>query len=271
MKKSLLSLSFVLLAGLSFGQIYSASDAADFNAWTFVDGDGDGFNWAVANLPAPLIYGDVMESFSWDDPSQTALTPDNFAVSPPINCSGQSTVWLNWLDASYANATYSNEKFAVYVVTNTADILLGNVPAPVFETTLSGEGPEAFRSIDISSVAANEAMVFVVFRHYDCTDQLSLVIDDVSVTTEQGVNVEENAAAAALNMFPNPATNVLNVQFSSEIAAIAVVALDGKVIINETVNNTSKAINVAELPAGAYLCEVRFADGSIARERFVKH
>lgn len=271
MKKSLLSLSFVLMAGLSFGQIYSASDAADFNAWTFFDADGDGFNWAVANLPAPFPYGDVMESFSWDDPTETPLTPDNFAVSPPINCSGQSTVWLNWLDASYANATFSNEKFAVYVVTNTTDILLGNFPSPVFETTLSGEGPEAFRSIDISSVAANEGIVFVMFRHYDCTDQLSLVIDDVSVTTEQAVNVEENAAAAALNMFPNPATNVLNVQFSVEIAAIAVVALDGKVIINETVNTTSKAINVAELPAGAYLCEVRFADGSIARERFVKH
>jgi hypothetical protein len=269
MKKSLLSLSFVLIAGLSFGQIYSATNQADYEAWTLIDGDGDGFNWAITEFTAPL--GAALESFSWDDPSQTALTPDNFAISPPINCSGQSTVWLNWFDASYANATYSNEKFAVYVVTNTADILLGNVPAPVFETTLSGEGPEAFRSIDISSVAANEAMVFVVFRHYDCTDQLSLVIDDVSVTTEQGVNVEENAAAAALNMFPNPATNVLNVQFSSEIAAIAVVALDGKVIINETVNNTSKAINVAELPAGAYLCEVRFADGSIARERFVKH
>ena len=258
------------MAGLSFGQIYSAGDAADFNAWTFVDGDGDGFNWAVANLPAPFTYGDVMESFSWDDPSQTALTPNNFAVSPPINCSGQSTVWLNWLDASYANAMFSNEKFAVYVVTNTADVLLGNFPTPVFETTLSGEGPEATRSIDVSSVAANQAMVFVVFRHYDCTDQLSLVIDDISLTND-AVSVSEAAASAKVNMFPNPATNVLNVQFSSEIAAIAVVALDGKVIINETVNNTSKAINVADLPAGAYLCEVRFADGSIARERFVKH
>ena len=85
------------------------------------------------------------------------------------------------------------------------------------------------------------------------------------------MNVEEAAASAALSLFPNPATNVLNVQFNDQIESIAVVALDGKVIINETVNNTAKAINVAELPAGSYLCEVRFADGSIARERFVKH
>jgi hypothetical protein len=157
------------------------------------------------------------------------------------------------------------------VVTNTADILLGNVPAPVFETTLSGEGPENFRTIDISSIAANEATVFVVFRHYDCTDQLSLVIDDVSVTTEQGVSVNEAAASAQVRMFPNPATDVLNVQFTETMQTVTVLSLDGKVVMNESANTASTVLNVAELPAGTYLCEVRFVDGSIARERFVKH
>lgn len=269
MKKTLLSLSFVLLAGWSFGQIYSATEQADYDQWTLVDADGDGFNWTITEFNAPL--GSALESFSWDEATNAALTPDNYAVSPPINCSAEASVWLNWFDASYANATFSNEKFAVYVVTSVTEILAGTFPSPVFETTLSGEGPEAFRSIDISDQAANETMVYIVFRHYDCTDQLSLVIDEISLTTDEVVSVDENVVAAEVNMYPNPATDVLNVQFAGDMAAIAVMSLDGKVIINENANGTSKAINVAELPAGTYLCEVRFADGTISRKRFVKH
>ncbi len=267
MKKTILSLSFILTLGFSFSQIYSASEQADFAAWTFVDGDADGFNWSIATFEAPM--GAAIESFSWDENTDAALTPNNFAVSPSINCTGQATVWLNWLDHSYANAAYSQETYAVYVVTSIAPILAGIFPDPVFQTTLSGEGPMNQRFVDISAIAANQASVYVVFRHFDCTDMLSLVIDDVSLTTAF-VNVEENLAQE-VSLYPNPATTVLNINNNDEIASVVVMSLDGKIVLSEMVNGSTSTLDVSGLQNGAYICEVRAVNGTITRQQFIKN
>ncbi|MDR4989197.1 MAG: T9SS type A sorting domain-containing protein, partial [Bacteroidales bacterium] len=53
--------------------------------WEAIDYDNDGFNWYFAmRIEQDLTYHAHMRSQSWDGEGQTALTPDNWLISPMI-------------------------------------------------------------------------------------------------------------------------------------------------------------------------------------------
>ena len=70
-------------------------------------------------------------------------------------------------------------------------------------------------------------------------------------------------------MFPNPASNVLNVTAASTISSIKVYNLVGQVVVNQRVNALSDAIDVSNLKTGAYLVQVT-AEGQTGTYKFIK-
>jgi len=81
------------------------------------------------------------------------------------------------------------------------------------------------------------------------------------------LNVDENAIVT--NVYPNPASDVLNINASVEVSTVSIIGLDGKVISTTNGNGTSVSVNVADLTSGVYLYEVATANG-VTRDTFVK-
>ena len=79
--------------------------------------------------------------------------------------------------------------------------------------------------------------------------------------------VNENAIVT--NVYPNPASDVLNINASTEVTTVSIIGLDGKVISTTNGNGTSVSVNVADLTSGVYLYEVATANG-VTRDTFVK-
>ena len=52
--------------------------------WALYDADGDGFNWEWFSSPAAASGSGLIMSASFDNDSNSALTPDNWAVSPGV-------------------------------------------------------------------------------------------------------------------------------------------------------------------------------------------
>lgn len=274
MKKLLLSVAVLMTAGALNAQLYSASDTTDFQAWTFVDTDGDGFDWAPAYINNPQITAPGFDqaqgllSNSW---ATNPLTPDNLAISPAIDCTGETSVFVNWSCGSPETTAsgWYEEKYAVYVVT-AADLALlqaGTYPTPVFETTLSAGEVFFFESVDVSAQAAGET-IFVVLRHYDCTDENWILVDALEVSTS--ANTNELMEELQVKAFPNPANDVFNVVLNGEGVSATLIALDGKVVATEEFSGSTVTFNVAELIEGAYIYEVVAADGSVIRDTFIK-
>ena len=95
------------------------------DGWTFVDNDGDGFNWELASVAmegyiVPSYSGaDCISSMSYDFDAGP-LNPDNWAISPAINADDLSAVTLTfWAQAQ--DADYPSEHFGVAA---------GNTPEP---------------------------------------------------------------------------------------------------------------------------------------------
>lgn len=87
-------------------------------------------------------------------------------------------------------------------------------------------------------------------------------------------SIDTELSAEGLQLFPNPATQTLNLswQYSSSAMYIAIVDVMGKQVLKpfEVKGRDSHQISLAELPQGLYFVRLRDAEGRQIAKRFVK-
>ena len=157
--------------------------------WTFIDADGDGFNWLAENsLSGHDRTLGVLASQSFDNASEAALTPDNWAFTPAIHLSPEENYLSFWVCGQ--DASYALDHYAVYVTEaiptsgNIASqctiIMEGTVTqAPTIYT--KAQSTWEFYCAPIPSEFSDKD-VYIGFRHFNSTDNFVIDIDDVLVT-----------------------------------------------------------------------------------------
>lgn len=268
----------LLFAGalaLAFNTVNAQVDVwkADFNdedisTWTLYDDDGDG-----------SMFGDVFQiqdeeenpvtpvsliSRSW---AGIPLTPDNWAVSPAIDISkAQGTLTLSWI-TQVAAASWDQEKYTVFVSTSPDQAAL--LASPVKLTQTLGQGTNAGtpvnHTLDLTSFIG-QPQIYVAFRHFDCTDQDFLSIDDVTVKATSLLAVSD-VNKKSVSIYPNPTTEVLNVNVNSKINSADIYDFSGKLVRNVSVSDNK--VNVKDLKNGTYVLKVNTEAGSTSH-KFIK-
>ena len=153
--------------------------------WTVVDADGDGNNWfthtntGTGNFTTHSGDG-LAASASYDNDAQSALTPDNWLITPLLDLGGTMRVWLRGQDTSWAG-----EHFAIYLAPVTAiadvsDFTITLVP----ETVTTGEYVEY--TADLSAYEGQQG--YIAIRHFNISDMFVLDLDDFGIysTTPAG-------------------------------------------------------------------------------------
>lgn len=96
----------------------------------------------------------------------------------------------------------------------------------------------------------------------------TVYIDNVYFSKEATAGLA-GLEANKLAVYPNPATNVLNIKGSVAIQTIAVYNMLGQEVLTTAPNNTTAAINVAQLQNGVYIVHVTI-DGATKSRKFIK-
>ena len=157
----------------------SAEEVSD---WSVLDADKDGFNWGLAQSSSAYEGSVVLYSLSYDNDSYSALTPDNWAITPAISLEGieQSTLSL-W--AKGADPSYAAEVFAIYA---------GETADPEAMTKLTDDitvtGEWKNYAVDLTDYAGKT--VYLAIRHYNVTDQFALFVDQLEVVKGEYVPPE---------------------------------------------------------------------------------
>ena len=112
-----------------------------------------------------------LNSASTSGGSGTAVTPDNYLVSPQIELGGSMTFY-----AAARMSNYPAEKFSV-LVSESGNTSASNFTHTLLTVTLSDNSWNEY-TVDLS---AYSGMGYVAIRHYDCNDQHLLYIDDVTI------------------------------------------------------------------------------------------
>jgi hypothetical protein len=161
--------------------------------------------------------------------SGTAVTPDNYLVSPQVTLGGSIT-----FQAGVQNVSYAAEKFSVMVSTT------GNTAANAFTTVqtwtyapnaTSGSEWQEF-TVDLSAYSGEG---YIAIRHFDCYDQWILKVDDVTIVEGEGGANPSNPT--------NPTTDLL--------AANVYVRLKGG--LNQGVYNETLAVSTGDVTSNVSL------------------
>ena len=225
-----------------FAQTYFSDnfDDEDISDWTLYDQDGDGYNRETVNLGTG--YTAAIASYSYDNDSSTALTPNNYIVSPAVNLSTATSAILKFKVKSQ-DPDWAAETYSVYATTtNTVAGFLATTPLLTENAASNGAGGVFYtKTIDLSAFAG-QSQVYIAFRHHNSTDMFSIHIDDVSVeaapTTAPG--------CAALTSPANGATNLAYLsQTLSQTAPTTGVADSYDVYIDKNTDPTTLVSNVS--------------------------
>ena len=108
-----------------------------------------------------------------------------------------------------------------------------------------------------------------IFMNFNMTDTADQVYYWDNLVLGEPLGVLENTLVN-IKMYPNPATSVVVLQASQEIATIQVMNLLGQRVTSVSVNNTTSTINVSGLAAGTYIANVLFSNGNTQNINFIK-
>lgn len=258
---------FLTFAAFSQVEIWSDDfNDEDISDWTTTDSDGDGLNWgdisAVGDGMGGFVTPISLISRSWQG---APLTPDNWVVSPAIDLSTTtSPVTLSWI-TQVAAQSWDEEKYSVHVGTSSDIAVLVNSSNSLTETLgdVGNTGTPTPHTLDISSLAG-EAVVYVAFRHWDCTDQDFLSVDDVTIEAEL-LSVDEFSAQSFCDI--SCKDKIVTISKLSGNANYRILSLTGKQLINGETRLESQEINATDLASGIYIIEVKSVDSDAVKRK----
>lgn len=268
MKKILLSISVLGMLGL--GNAQSVVFEENFDAieelplgWENIDADGDGFTWNIVQIQGEdgPVFTPLLRSASW---ATSALTPDNWVITPMIDLSNASgTVTLNY-DIGSVDADWDAENYTVYVHTSNVPEEMLNAEITFNESTLDGVNEPTPRSIDISALAGQ--MIYVAFRHHDVSDQFTIELDNIQVVADNLSVSDINGAKKSSLIYPNPVNELVNIRLSDNLDAaktsVKITNIIGEIVAEYNYNNV---LNLSKLPAGVYI--MTLTDGNITEAK----
>lgn len=219
--------------------------------WQNIDADGDGRTWFNAlDLGLDAFNGDgAYVSASYDN-NYGVLTPENWLISPAIAIPEEGAV-ISWYVAAQ-DANYPEEYYQVMVSTGNS---VSDFSTILFSEELSS-GDWEERTVNIEGF--NGQNVYIAFVHMNSSDKYMMKIDDINITAGT-VGIEENEANNTVRVFPNPATNMINVE-AQGFAQYQLVNMLGQTVESNNLVNGNAQINVANLSNGVYF--VRLINGN---------
>jgi hypothetical protein len=229
--------------------------------WTLLDADHDGQNWMWANDGYGHESDGYYFSFSYDEEEWEDLTPNDWLITPRIAIPATGA-HINWWIAAY-DEDFAANSYDVLVADN---LEFNNATTLYSETTFTAEFQQRFANL--TGFEGQE--VYIAFVHNTNTavneDSYGLLLDDIRI--EEGVGIEENDVQPAVSVYPNPATQMLNVKAEGFNNCSIMNAL-GQMVISEPIVNGELHLNIAHLSNGVYFVKCS-GDGAVETIKLIK-
>ncbi len=221
--------------------------------WQNIDYSGDGYRWNIIHQEAgysPKEGDYVAMSESWDG---EPLQPDNWLITRQVDVAGtdfELSFWVKTQDPDWPHEHYS-------VLISTGESIVPGVFEEIHSETLTAENVDwQQRTLDLAGYHGE--LIYIAFRHWDCTDWYQILIDEIEVTGTVGIS---EVAELTSKVYPNPVRNLLNIKSDEKIRYIQVYDLTGRVIYDLNVDNSQAVINVSNFSHGVYFLRIHTQKG----------
>lgn len=218
---------------------------SDFsNAWTVVDD--------------PFVSGNmVIGSTSYFDPVDRA---DRWLISAEFTLGGGGNM-ISWFARSHDPSFPDSYK----VLFSTSGDGLNDFTDTLI--VVSNENPDgSHRTLHFHDSLANENMRIAIVNN--TFNGFKLYIDSIYIRAEDPLNVEENTLSK-VNIYPNPASNKINIKTDEVIESVTFIDALGKRYSNLEISSLG-AVEISHLKNGIYFVELVTKDQSVIRRKIIK-
>jgi len=226
----------------------------DVSCFGFSDGMAD---FSIAGGTAPY----EVEITNISDPSQLDAGTYFYTIIDESGCEIQDSFIINEPDAlfisdsSVTNSTNSNSMDGSIDITVT-----GGVGDYTYEWFLNGV-----------VVSTDEDPAGLAPGVYTCVvmDENGCIYTSLDITVEATTSSNEVAILTDLKVYPNPASDQLTINLSTEafhLIRINLVSLDGKNVITKNVKTNNLNINVTDVSSGVYLLQLILEDDIVYKK-----
>jgi hypothetical protein len=133
------------------------------------------------------------------------------------------------------------------------------------------EIPMTYNTSDVPDSATIYFLTGVYIQHSESILYIdNLSFDSLITVTLTSIN-ELSAGSSSFYLYPNPASNVVMLSANKtdrETRTLTIYTIDGILVKSETVKKNQKDINVADLPSGVYLFNIK-SEGSMETKRLI--
>ncbi len=213
---------------------------------------------------ADEAMGIVSESNTYDygteiQISATAREHYHFVQWNDTNTDNPRTITVTE-DATY-RASFAIDRFTITV--ESADEAMG---------TVSEGGTYDYGSEIQISASAREGYQFVSWGdgNTDNPRTITVVTDATYIASFMSVVGIDESALTEIALYPNPASDILNITSSETISEIEIVNTLGQVVKRIEVNSDNAVCDVEELKAGVYVVRIRTASATLSQRKFIK-
>ena len=167
-------------------KFYFDFENKSLNGWLSIDADGDGYSWSNSKIYSQTEsgYQSWHSAMSHSCMETTPLTPDNYLATTKKYLITETSKLHFYVSAE--NKNYSQEHYGIAISTK-SNYKVADFKTIFEETLIKEDNPSSShgvwyeRTIDLSEYAGQE--VYIAFRHFNCTDQFWINIDNVELTT----------------------------------------------------------------------------------------
>jgi Secretion system C-terminal sorting domain/Ig-like domain CHU_C associated len=187
----------------------------------------------------------------------TALATGNYYVSQ-TNATCESTrtlvaVTVNTVAAPTGNATQS------FVTGSTISSLIATGSAILWYSALA----DALANSNVlatNSTLTNNTTYYAMQTVNGCRSTSALAVTVTVTLSNESFN-----SNLKFSMYPNPATDILNIVIENDLKSIEIYSLLGQKVMNEN----SKQINISNLPHGIYNVRIEDVNNAVATQKLI--
>ncbi|NQT77269.1 MAG: T9SS type A sorting domain-containing protein [Bacteroidetes bacterium] len=140
---------------------------------------------------------------------------------------------------------------------------------PTSGTVVAGEFDEVTVSYDATSLLEGIYLADLVFTTNDPANQYMEVPVTLTVVDATGIG-EDDAGRIEMLVYPNPASNMVNVQSNLNIDRLTIYNHIGQAVEEVFVNGKTTSVNTSNIGSGVYFIRIETANGYITQKLVIK-
>lgn len=186
---------------------------------------------------------------------------ENTGSASAINVVVKDMIDLDKLDINSLQVLYNSHSVNTQIRGNKVEFIFENInlsSANLYPEGAHGNILFKIRSknnLVIGDVITNEAAIYFDYNHPINTDEARTVVENL-------LGGQDFTIDKSISIFPNPASDILNIKADNTIKSILLYDLQGRLLMTSLHNATETYLNITDKSSGIYLIKVISESGS---------